>query len=332
MATIGNTNPTLLDVVRRLAPDGKIAVIAELLNKSNPILDHMTWVEGNLPTGHKHNIRTGLPTVYWRLLNQGIPKSKSTTKAIVEAMGMCEAFSDVDVDLAKLNGNEKAFRLSEDIAFIEAMGQEMATKLFYGDSATDEAEFIGLSPRYSTISTDEDHSGFNIVNGGGSGADNASIWLVGWGKNACHGIFPKGSMAGLHSEDLGKRVVQDANSNNFLAYSNHYKWDVGLAVRDWRHVVRIANIDMSDLIANNANAADLINLMIDATGKLPASGDVRYAFYCNRTIQTILRKQVRSDTNVRLTVDTVAGKKITSFDGIPINRTDALLSSESAVS
>ena len=41
--------------------------------------------EGNLPTGERVIIRTGLPSVYWRALNQGIPNIKSTTAQIDRA-------------------------------------------------------------------------------------------------------------------------------------------------------------------------------------------------------------------------------------------------------
>src|SRR3990172_1913218 len=152
MATLGASVLTLADWAKRLDPDGKVPSIVELLSQTNQILDDMMWMEGNLPTGHRTTVRTGLPTVAWRLLNQGIAPSKSTTAQIDEAAGMLEAWSEVDVDLAKLNGNQAAFRLSEARAFIEAMNQEMAATLFYGNSGTAPEEFTGVAPRYSSLS------------------------------------------------------------------------------------------------------------------------------------------------------------------------------------
>ena len=51
-----------------------------------------------------------------------------------DGTGMLETYAEVDKSLVKLNGNEAAFRLSEDRAFIEGMNQTMAQTLFYSDT------------------------------------------------------------------------------------------------------------------------------------------------------------------------------------------------------
>ena len=145
MATLSTTALTLADWAKRLDPEGRIPVIAELLSQSNEILEDGLFKEGNMPTGERVTIRTGLPSVYWRAINQGVPSSKSTTATVDEACGMLEAYSRVDVDLAELNGNSSAFRLSEDVAFLEAMNQTMASTMFYGNPATDPKQFLGLA-------------------------------------------------------------------------------------------------------------------------------------------------------------------------------------------
>ncbi|MGA2735133.1 MAG: major capsid protein [Syntrophobacteraceae bacterium] len=131
MATIGPVALTLADWAKRIDDDGKIAEIINLLSQTNEILDDMLWVEGNLPTGHKTTIRTGLPAAYWRLLNMGVPRGKSTTAQITESCGMLETYSDIDVDLVALSGNDRAFRLSEELAFLEGMNQQMAGRVYY---------------------------------------------------------------------------------------------------------------------------------------------------------------------------------------------------------
>ncbi len=109
MATIGPMALTLMDWAKRIDDDGKIAEIINLLSQTNEILEDMLWVEGNLPTGHKTTIRTGLPQAYWRLLNQGVPRGKSTTAQITETCGMLETYSDIDVDLVALAGTIERF-------------------------------------------------------------------------------------------------------------------------------------------------------------------------------------------------------------------------------
>ncbi len=333
MATLGATVLTLTDWAKRLDPDGKVPVIAELLSLTNEILTDMLWKEGNLPTGERVTVRTGLPTVAWRLLNQGVAPSKSTTAQIDEQCGMLEAWSEVDKDLAMLNGNTAEFRLSEAYAFIEAMNQEMASTLFYGNSGTAPEEFTGLATRYSSLTA---ANGQNVLSGSGSGSDNSSVWLVVWGANSVYGIFPKGSKAGLTHEDLGLVTVEvtaGIAGNRMRAYQDHWQWKAGIALKDWRYAVRICNIDISNLVAKSS-AADLIELMIKAIHRIPQLAMGRPVFYMNRSCLQMLDIQRRDDviTGGGLTWDTVDGKRQASFRGIPIRLVDALIETEATVS
>ena len=330
MAVLSTTNPTLADVAKRYDADGKIDTIVELLSETNEVLDDMTFLEGNLPTGHRTTVRSGLPSSTWRKLNYGVQPSKSTTVQITDTTGMLEAYAEVDKALADLNGNTASFRLSEDRAFLESMNQTMANTLFYGDTGLDPEKFMGLSARYNSTSAE---SGDNIIVGGGSGSDNTSIWLVCWGPNTCHGIYPKGSQAGLNHQDLGEVTLEDAANGKYQGYRTHYKWDIGLSVRDWRYIVRIPNIDVSNLTKDaSGSSAALVDLMLQAVEKLPNVNLGRCVFYGNRTISSILRRQITNTSNVRLSMDEVAGKRVMSFDGIPFRRNDAILNDEALVS
>jgi hypothetical protein len=329
MALLSANNPTLIDVASRLDPNLNIDKIVEMLSATNPILNDMTFMEGNLPTGHKTTVRTGLPSVTWRKLYGGVQPSKSTTAQVTDSCGMLEAYAEVDKALADLNGNAAAFRLSEDKAFIEAMSQEMAQTLFYGNESTEPEAFTGFAPRFNSLTS---QNADNIVNASGSGSDNTSIWLVVWGPNTCHGIYPKGSTGGVQMRDLGEVTVEnvDGASGRAQMYRSHYRWDCGLTVRDWRYIVRIANIDVSDL-TTLANTKNLITWMIQAAERIPSFGAGRAAFYCNRNIREKLRLGILEKISTNLTFETVAGKRVMMFDEIPVVRTDAILSTEAAV-
>ena len=200
---------------------------------------------------------------------------------------MLETYAEVDKSLADLNGNTAEFRLSEDRAFIEAMNQQMAQTLFYGDSSVNPQQFMGLSSRYSSLSAGNAQ---NIIDAGGTGTDNTSIWLVVWGENTVHGIFPKGQKAGIQMEDKGQVTLEDANGGKYEGYRTHYKWDNGLALRDWRYVVRIANIDVSNL-SEPSSAANIAKLMVKALHRIPNRGMGRPVFYMNRTVGQTLDLQ-----------------------------------------
>ena len=330
MATLAANNPTLLDVSKRLDPDGKIDTIVELLNQTNEVLSDMSWVEGNLPTGNKTTVRTGLPTPTWRKLYGGVQPGKSTTAQVTDSCGMLEAYAEVDKALADLNGNTAAFRLSEDAAHIESISQEHASTLFYGNEGTEPEAFTGLAPRYNSLSA---QNADNIIDAfSGSGGDLTSIWLCVWGPQTGFGIYPKGSQAGLQMSDKGQVTIEnvDGAGGRMEGYRTHYRWDAGLTIRDWRYFVRIANIDLSEL-GTIANTKNLINWMVQASERIPSFGKGRAVFYMNRTLREKLRLGILERVSSNLTWETVSGKRVMTFDDIPVRRTDALINTETRV-
>ena len=332
MATLAG-KVTLLDVAKTLDPDGKAAAIAELLSQENEMLIDMPWYEGNLPTGHRITTRTGLPDVIFRKLNGGVPPSKATTAQLDEACGILEGRSEIDVDLADLNGNTGSFRLSQANAFIEAMNQTMQNTVLNGDTDVTPEGFLGLSKRFSAAPTNVAgaQTKANVIDAGGS-TNLASVWLIGWGENSVHGIYPKGSMAGLTHEDLGKMDAFDASNNRFRAYGDLYKWKCGIAMKDWRYVVRIANIDTAALSKNASAGADLIDLLTQALEKIHSLTGVTPVFYANRTIRGFLRRQnVNKVANGTLQYEMVGGKPVTMFAEVPFRRVDALTNNETRV-
>lgn len=333
MAVLATTNPTLTDLAKVLDPDGKIAKIVEILNETNEILMDMPWLEGNLPTGHRSTIRTGIPEPTFRKLYGGVQPSKSETAQVTDNVGMMENYAETDKAMADLNGNTAAFRMSQEKGIVEGFAQKLARYVFYGNEATEPEGFTGLAPRFNERNPAVAASGDNVIHGGGSGSDNTSIWLVGWAEDKVAGLYPKASKAGLDMKDLGEVTVEnvDGNGGRMQAYRSHYRWDCGLMVPDWRYVVRIANIDVSDLTKDAATGADIVDLMVQALELVPSLTNCRPAFYVNRGIRSFLRRQIKNAKNMNLTLDTVAGRKTLFLDEVPVRRCDALLNTEATV-
>ena len=346
MATIGNTALTYADWAKRMDDGYKVARIIELLSQSNEILEDMMVVEGNLPTGHKTTARTGLPQATWRLLNQGVPNAKSTTAQIVDTCGNLETYAVIDKDIADLNGNTAEFRLTEVKAFLEGMSQQVATTTIYGNQFVNPERFTGLAPRYSTSNLANSQTAINVLSGGGAASTNTSIWLGTWGDDTSFATFPKGKVTGLQHRDMGEWPVADASGNTYQAYRDHFKWEIGFVLRDWRYWVRIANIDITQL--TGVSAANLINLLVRGIYKLPtqpvSAGTVqssdtpmiranmgRTAFYGNRVIRTYLDLQAMNKTNVLLRIEEFDGKPITTFRGIPVRTVDAIVNNEPTI-
>lgn len=338
-ATLSAGQLTLVDIAKRMSPDGKVDPIAELLSQENRILDDIVWKTANQPTSHVMSIRTGLPAVAWRAYNAGVPSTKSTTAQITAPMAMLEARSHIDAKLLKLNGNSAAFRLSEEKPFIEAMGQEMTNKFFAGNVGTDMKTFNGFATLYSSSTAG---NGGNVILGGGAGSDNASMYLVVWGEETVFGLIPPGSIAGLQSRNLGEESVQDASGNWYQAERSLFQWDAGLAVKDWRFVVRIPNIDVSDWIGVTGSQAstastNLLKLMLKAIFRIPNLNAGRAAFYTNRSIQEGLMIQAMEKSSNALGVVQAVnqfGQSVheLKFQGIPIRTVDALGIAETLVS
>lgn len=337
MATLATNVLTLADWAKRRDPSGKIAGIAEVLSQSNEILEDMMFKEGNLPTGERVTIRTGLPTTYYRLMNMGIPKSKSTTAQVTENAAELTALSEIDRTTADLEGNVNEFRASESMAFLESMSQSQAETLIYGSAANPE-EYVGLANRYNDLSA---ANAQNILDAGGTSTDNSSIWLVGWGPQSVYGVFPKGSTAGLEHKDHGLDWAFDANNNRFEAYIDSYRWHNGLVVKDWRFAARIANVDISDLVALTGTQAlaastSIIKLMSRAIDRLPTLSGIKPAFYVNRTVASHLRVIGLEKSNSAVTVEPALGQFgdsifATSFMGIPVRLVDKLIETEARV-
>lgn len=336
-ATVGANVLTLADWAKTRDPDGKTAAIVNQLAQTNAIIEDMSIVEGNLETGMRTTILNGLPTVYWRLANQGTTPSKATHTQVTEQSAVLEAWSETDPLIARLGGDVAAFRAAHAAPFVEAMSQEMASTLFYGNAGTAPEEFTGLAPRYSSLSAG---NATNIIDAGGSGSDNTSVWLIGWGPNAVTGFFPKGQpgAAGLYHEDFGLVTVETTAGiagNRMRAYQEMWQWQMGLAVRDWRYAVRIANIDVSALLANDATSAPLFELLTKALHRIPGGGaGVRMVIYANRTVSEYLdiQGQDRVSSGGQMSYATIDGRRIVQFAGIPIKTVDALTITETAVS
>lgn len=347
MATIGQSGKvTLLDVAKSMDPDGSTADVVELLAQTNEILLDMQVMEANLPTGHKTTIRTGLPSAIWRQLYQGVPPSKSVRAQVEDTIGMLETRAELDKDVAILNGNSASFRLSEATSFLEAMNQNMASTLFYGDQTLNPERFTGLAPRFNTAVAANAANAQNVILAGGSGADQTSVWLVVWGKQSVIGIYPKGSVAGIVHQDLGEIDAFDANNNRYRAFADRWQWKCGITVKDWRYVVRIANIDIPDLIAQTGTQAStastaLIKLMVRAMARIPFMGMGTPVFYMTRTVKEFLAVAALDKSNAALAIVPAANQfgnvspgwvqKETQFFGVPCRTCDQLLTTETAI-
>lgn len=328
MATaIASNNLTLADIAKQTDPDGQIADVVELLTQDNEILLDMSWEEANGGTYERVTMRTGIPEPTWRRFYEGVQPTKSTYAQVDEPLGMMENRSLADAKLVDMSPNPARVRMNEAIGILEGFNQSFTQTLLYGDVSSSPAKFNGFLSRFDDLSA---ASGENVIDAGGTGTDNASILLVNWSPRTVYGVIPRGSKAGIQREDLGRQEVLDGNNRRYTAMEEKFQWDCGLVVKDWRHVVRIANIDKSALVAQSGAAA-ILELLAAAVDKIPSSMGGRPAIYMPRTVKTMLRIQCMKQTNVYLTIGQEESRAKLMFDGIPIRKVDQMQADEARV-
>jgi hypothetical protein len=328
---MSNKWPTLLDLYRSWDPDGSPAAVVEILTETNEMLLDIPFMEGNLPTGHRTTIRAGLPEPTWRQFYGGVQPTKGQRVQVTDNTAMLEAYAEVDAAMADLNGNTAAFRMQEDYGHLEGMSQAMQQALIYGNASINPTQFNGLAPRYNDLNAD---NGDNIIDCGGTGNTNASIWLAVWGPQTAHGIYPKGMQGGVQMEDKGKVTIENVDGNNgrMEAYRTHYSWKTGLTVRDWRYIVRACNIDRAALSPDALTGANLPNIMFEMLERLPSTSIGTPIFYMDRSLRTILRQQLANGTkNSTLVWENLGGVRTAMFQETIIRRVDRLAVNEARV-
>jgi hypothetical protein len=344
MAGIGNSFLDLRDKYKQENPDGSIADVIDMLMQLNPMMEDAVAVACNNGTTHRHTVLTGYPDVAWGRLYKGIAQSKATREQVDDTTGFVEGLSTVDERLIELAGaTGAALRLTEANAFLEAIANEVAATLIYGNDTSAPEEFMGLDARFNAL-TGADNSN-QIVSAGGSGSDNTSVWFVTWADHACQMLYPEGTTAGVQRIDRGRQRVLDGASNPYYVLEEQFTQHCGLAVKDWRYVSRIFNIDVSNMQADpsdmqgDASNNSLFKYMRQAYWKLqsrrqPQGG--KLCIYANRDVLEALdalsSNAGGTDNFVRLSTTEVEGKEVTTYRGIPLRETDAILNTESAIS
>jgi hypothetical protein len=339
MATEGSNLgvTTLAQAAKMMAPDGSILPIAEILERSTPIIKDAPFMQGNLKTGHRSGIRTGYPSPTWRELYGGIQPSTGIVKQVTDDSAELTALSQVDMTLLKLEKDKGAFLMKKAGEHLIGMGLEAEEQLIYGTEA-DKAKFKGLADRYKTLSTDKNKIGYNVLNAGGSGSTNTSIWMVCWGSNLISGFYPDGTKAGIDQQNFEPRMVDaPVGEGRYLAQETLFTWNLGLTVMDWRAVVRIANIDATELAdagESSYNGAPLINLMIKAWNRIPAQVKAMSsskAIYANETVVTALDLIANNKSYLSLKVPEVGQEPWVNFRGVPIKQAEKILDTEETI-
>lgn len=335
MGILGAEALTMSDYRKRMNPDGSVDFIIEALERANPIMNHVKWIQGNLPTGNKTTLRTSIPRPSIRRINQGIVSHKSTTKQVQDTCMMLEDRSEVDVKLLRLQPNGEAFRRSEDAAFVMGFGDAVSDMLFYGDTQENPDTFNGLSIRYNVIGGERHAAGNQVVAGGTPGTNtNTSAFFIGWGTKATVGIYPKNSQMGLAQKDLGEQDALDDKGHPYRALVTLFDMDCGLAVQDIEANALVRNINVKDLEKMDAKKKlELIEKFVRAKNRIRnlQNRDKDVHLYVSPALYDFFEIYLIDKTNVHVTRQELMGAvPQLYFSGIPIEKSDSILETEPA--
>lgn len=331
MTTLATNHLTILDLMKQTVGDSIETDIAEIMSESSDLLKTLHVKECNDGTHNKSVVRHGLPKGTFRKIYGFVPTEKSTTEQVEDVTGELEAYSTVDIDLIDHSKNPAQARLNETRAFIEGMAQTAQETIIYGSKKENEAAFDGLAVRYSTKSNDKKNIGFNIVDGGGSGSDNTSIWFITTSENDVALIYPNGSKAGIQHFNDGVLTEMDSKGGKRKVYQDHFKHSLGLTIKDWRSTCRIANIDVSDLIAGNVDLLDLMRKAYFKINKYIKKSGQKTFIFCNSTVAEALDKAAADKANIQLNIKEYCGDNITHYKNIPILTIESILETEDKV-
>jgi hypothetical protein len=327
---MGMDRKTLIDIARETDPDGTIAEVAEILHEMNPFIQDAPAMASNNVMTQLNTIRDSLPTVARGQINKGIVRSKSTSRQEEDDIGMYVGRSEVDARTPRIvgAGNFAKERANEDDTFIESINQTVIYDFLYGDVAINSAGCTGLQPRLETAATAITGSQVAKHHASPAGSDYTSVYIVDWDERACHLIYPKASQAGLYVDDLGKNQVLDADGAQLTAFVTEYMWLVGLTVKDPRHIGRLANIDVSQALADTTTL--LYNSLIPMLNRMPTPRGQR-VLYTSRNIKTAFELQLKSVNNVFLSMQEYQGKPMLHVHGYPVRSTDGISEAESVI-
>ncbi len=313
---------TMAELMRR-THNGKMVGIAEVLTRSNPIVQDIPLVQADSIDSHRITRRSYLPTGQWTRINQAITHTTTSTTQVTESLGTLEDITEIDTRLVDRAEDSNKFRSDETAGKLDGLSQTLAATIIYGNAGTDPEKFNGLAPRMGALDADG-----TIRGAGGTGSDLTSMYIIQWGPRLVHGIYPKGASGnvGITHKDLGIGVKEVSATSSYLVYRDHFKVSMGLAVWDMRAVGRLANIETTGT-TNTWDEDTLIALMNEM--KDMGQGAV---IYCNSTIKTQMEIKAKDKGNVNYGTTNIFGEDCVTFRGHPVRHCQAILNTETAIS
>ncbi|KKN06908.1 hypothetical protein LCGC14_1072530 [marine sediment metagenome] len=318
-----NKQFTLLDRAAR-SIDGKriLPIISVMSKKVSDFLDDIPFIEANRGLQHQLIRDVGMASSTRRRFYGKVVSTHRPSQTSFEPIALLERRSEVDEDHIDTLENPTQERQNQDIGHMEKLGEDLANAFFHDDPA-DGSEFIhGLEPRLNKLN----QTLKNTYDGGGSGGDTTSIYIVEWNtRDGAMGLFPpnwmKNTRFGIAARNKGKERVGDTEATGYYyAYVTQFKAWLGLAVGNERKIARITNLEAT-IGATNSFESNGDALLIEALN-LGRFDKARTRIYMNETMKTQVDIVAQRKSNVNLRIEMAFGKPVETIHGVPLRVVD----------
>lgn len=323
---------TLLDLANETLPGGgRYVDVAKILSKNLPVFADAHWEEANQSTGHIYGRDAALPNGDMRAINDGIDATAGRTDQLTEPISLYEDRGIVDQELVVLAekarpGGGAEFRARKDDQHIRGGAVWLGDKILYGERVVATPNYInGFAARR------DDASGDNIADcGDATGSSVTSAYLINWGPDKVAFLYPAGGKTEIvKEEDMGRQLVDGANSKQLWAYVTEFYYRFGILINDERYFQRLANIGTTT--ANKIDIDKLIELyhnMDDAPGG--ADGAI---LYVGKTGYMQLEQEVKNlGEHLLRWVKLDSGASVLMFKGnVPVHKWTSIKDTEEVV-
>lgn len=323
-----NSQFTLLERAKITVDGKRVGKIIDVLDKFGveEFMKDVPFFPANQGLKHRIVRTTSRPTSTRRRFYQGVGATQDTTQVIFEPVILFEQRSETDEDEFDTIEGGNNLRAKKDKVKVKAMMDDFVYG-FFNDARTSGSEYInGLGARMTALS----YPGFTttslpyVWDNKGTGDNLSSIYLIEYGEDACHGIFPsgaavRGSIMGIIARNKGKEQILDSDDSTkkFYAYVSQFKFWWGLAVNnDWK-IARIANIDIDETSSGALNENNIIKALNHGKFNKAAT-----RMYVNPYIKTQIDIKAKDKNNVQWDLTNIFGREIPTFWGIPVRKLD----------
>lgn len=324
-----NKQYTLLERAKT-SIDGKTVLPAvDVMDKMGvgEFIQDVPFFECNSGLKHRISRTTDRPTSTRPKFYGGTRPNMSTEQVLFEPCVEFTQRSEIDERLLKTIKNGEEMRRQKDMPHAAGIIDDFVYDLF-NSVRTSGSEYInGLSARLGTISNPY-HTTTSLPyvwdNGGTDTGNLTSLYIVEWGPQAVHCLYPDPQVRGegtlgMSIRNEGREPIKDANDSlaTYYAMVTTFSFWFGLAVwNDWK-IARIANIHYDE--KNSGALNDNIIIKALRHGKFNR-GATR--IYGNAFIGTQIDIRAKDKGNTFWGTTEVFGKEINQIQGIPFRMLD----------